>query len=358
MNFRMIDWHSFLDKIGPWTRRGMVMSVVVGSFLTYGWMRDEGNAQVLPTQPSRDPGGSLYQHDSVVFRNYAQRADGYWLFEPAAPRPDSAHVVVFNHGYAAINPMAYGNWIEHLVRKGNIVIFPRYQRNMFFPASEVFPKNVATAIRQALTELKQGDHVRPITSDLVMVGHSYGGAISAYLGVKYKKMGIPQPKALLLCAPGTGPLNGARLSSYKNLPADTKLVIVSSTEDHVVGEPFQRLIFSSAKNTPARNFIRLYRDDHGSPALTAGHNECYSLNEKYDCGMRNPTIYRSFFTGKTDAVDYYVYWKILDGLLDCVHNGANCEYALGNTPQQTSLGNWSDGTPIKKLEVTLPKVLR
>jgi hypothetical protein len=183
-------------------------------------------------------------------------------------------------------------------------------------------------------------------------------AISAYLGVKYKKMGIPQPKALLLCAPGTGPLNGARLSSYKNLPADTKLVIVSSTEDHVVGEPFQQLIFSTAKNTPTRNFIRLYRDDHGSPALTAGHNECYSLNEKYDCGMRNPTIYRSYLTGKTDAVDYFVYWKILDALLDCVHRGDNCDYALGNTPQQTNLGNWSDGTPIKKLEVTLPKVLK
>jgi hypothetical protein len=30
----------------------------------------------------------------------------------------------------------------------------------------------------------------------------------------------------------------------------------------------------------------------------------------------------------------------------------DCQYALGNTPQQTDMGHWSDGTPVRKLEVT------
>ncbi len=343
------------EKIGPWTRRAMVMSAVTGSFLTYGWVNDHSTAPAMPVQSATGPGGAAYLHNQVVFSDFAKKADGYWLFEPASPRPDSAHVVVFNHGYAAINPMAYGNWIEHLVRKGNIVIYPRYQRNMFFPATEVFPRNVAKAIRDAIAELNHGDHVRPKTSELVMVGHSYGGAISAYLGVKYRSFSIPQPKVLLLCSPGTGPFNGARLADYQNLPADTRLVILSNTEDHVVKEPFQRLIYRTATHTPARNFIRLYSDKYGYPAISSGHSECYSLNEKYDCGMRNPTIYRSYVTGKTDALDYNGYWKILDGLIDCLHHGQNCDYGMGNTPQLRSLGKWSDGKPIRELEVMMPQ---
>jgi len=74
-------------------------------------------AQTLPEQPLSGPGGRNYPHDSIRVTDRAEKADGFWLFEPASPVPDSAHVVVFLHGYGAINPMIYGSWIEHLVRK-------------------------------------------------------------------------------------------------------------------------------------------------------------------------------------------------------------------------------------------------
>ena len=47
----------------------------------------------------------------------------------AVPTPEVAPVVVFNHGWFAVNPGVYGAWIEHMVRKGRIVIAPRYQRD-------------------------------------------------------------------------------------------------------------------------------------------------------------------------------------------------------------------------------------
>ncbi|HMN90953.1 MAG TPA: hypothetical protein PKD70_08160, partial [Saprospiraceae bacterium] len=74
------------------------------------------NAVQPPVQATAGPGGSAYAHEEVIFRDFANQSDGYWLFEPAAPGPDSAHVVVFLHGYGAYNPMIYGAWIRHLVQ--------------------------------------------------------------------------------------------------------------------------------------------------------------------------------------------------------------------------------------------------
>ena len=108
-----------------------------------------------PGQPPTGPGGAEYTHQSVAFFDGAKYADGYWLFEPADPRPDSAEVVVFMHGYGAYNPMAYGKWIKHLVAKGNIVIYPRYQRNLIMPRPNAFPRYAARGIRDALAALEK-----------------------------------------------------------------------------------------------------------------------------------------------------------------------------------------------------------
>lgn len=308
-----------------------------------------------PPQPEQGPGGTVYLHDSVRMMDFAAEPDGYWLFEPMQPRPDSAPVVVFNHGYGAINTMIYGKWIRHLVRRGNIVIFPRYQKNLLSPAPDEFADNAATAIRHALTELDTGDHVRPLTESLAMVGHSYGGTVSAYLGVKFEKMGIPKPRAIMMCSPGTGPFKGGRLESYEQMPSDTRLLVVVSEDDHVVGDELGKLVFESAKNTSHRNFIRQYADRHGEPDITAGHNQAYSLYEPFDNGIHNLSYWRALRSASFDAMDYNGYWKLFDALLACTREGRWCDYAFGDTEKQRSLGIWSDGTPVRKLEVSVPE---
>jgi pimeloyl-ACP methyl ester carboxylesterase len=308
-----------------------------------------------PPRPEEGPGGKVYVHDSVRMMDFAAEPDGYWLFEPFEPRPDSAPVVVFNHGYGALNTMIYGQWIRHLVRRGNIVIFPRFQKNLFSPGPGEFAANAATGIRNALIELDTGDHVRPVTESLAMVGHSYGGTVSACLGVKYKEYGIPQPKAIMLCSPGTGPLDGGRLESYEAIPADTRLLVVVSEDDHVVGDELGKLVFETAKNTPHRNFIRQYADRHGEPDITAGHNQAYALYEPFDNGIHNLSYLRALRSASFDAMDYNGYWKLFDALLACTRNGQWCDYAFGNTEAQRTLGAWGDGIPTRELEVTVPK---
>jgi pimeloyl-ACP methyl ester carboxylesterase len=326
---------------------------IVPIMMSLVWPADP-EVVVGPPQPRFGPGGAQYAHDSVIMWDYAARPEGYWLFEPAEPRLDSAPVVIFNHGYGAYNPAIYGEWIRHLVRRGNIVVFPRYQKNLVSPKPANFPANVAAAIRDAFQQMENGDHARPIAGPLIMVGHSYGGTISAYLGVHYADYDLPQPMGIMTVSPGTGLFKGARLDDYAAMPADTRLLIVVSDNDRTVGDELGLLLFNTAVNTPMRNFLRQYPDDHGQPPITAGHNQAYSLYLPFDNGVRNVSFRRAQLTATTDAVDYFGYWKLFDALVDCVRRGENCPYAFGGGLEQTSLGAWSDGSPVRPLEATLP----
>ena len=315
------------------------------------------NAQeaLAPQQPPNGPGGKDYIHEEVLQFDFGEEDTGYWLYEPSSPKPEKANVVVFVHGYGALNPMIYGAWIKHLVRKGNIVIFPRYQKNLVSPSPYKFVENTAVAIKNALMELDTGNHVKPIIDHLSLVGHSYGGVIAANLGVNFDSYKLPQPKALMLCSPGTGPFKGGKLKSYADMPEDTRLLILVSNNDRVVGDKVGKLIFDTAENVENRNLLKQYRDKHGSPNLTAGHNESYAVDEEFDNGIRNYSFNRAARKAKTDAMDYFGYWKLFDALLDCSRSEELCEIAFGGTLEQKSLGQWTDGKSIIELEVSLPE---
>jgi hypothetical protein len=159
----------------------------------------------------------------------------------------------------------------------------------------------------------------------------------------------------MLCSPGTGKLKGGRLESYAAMPADLHLLIHVNNDDYVVGDEFALKVFNEAIDTPNRNLLRQFEDPHGTPPLEAHHNQTYSLDTEFDSGVRNFTANRALRISTEDAVDYYGYWKLFDALLDCSRKGQNCQYAFGGTAEQTSLGSWSDGTPIKPMEAMLAK---
>jgi acetyl esterase/lipase len=309
-----------------------------------------------PVQPSDGPGGQNYVHAQVTFSDHARRPDGFWLFEPAAPAPENAPVVVFHHGYGAINPMIYGAWIRHIVRQGNIVIYPRYQKNLIFPTSKHFVPNAARGIQSALKLLsEESGRVRPDTNAFFIAGHSYGGAISANIASRYAQLGLPHPKGVLLCAPGTGPLKGGLLESYQNISPQTRLGIIVSVNDYVVGEELGRKVYQSATQTPHRFLMRQFPDAHGAPELTAGHNECYAMDPAFDGGVENLTLRRARRVAQENAADYFAYWKMLDAIMSCALQGAHCELAKGCGPKAAFMGQWSDGHPVQPMEVWVPE---
>ena len=106
--------------------------------------------------PSGSPGPGRGQtepdtpHHGVKRYEIGQGPRSYFIFEPDKPKPEGkAPVVVFLHGWFAVNPGFYGAWIDHLVRDGRIVIFPRYQNDVGTMPQDFLP-NALAAIRDAL----------------------------------------------------------------------------------------------------------------------------------------------------------------------------------------------------------------
>jgi pimeloyl-ACP methyl ester carboxylesterase len=313
----------------------------------------EESVQIFPPrQAAFGHGGANYIYDEVTVYDHSQRADGYWLFVPAAPTSTKTNVIFFNHGYGAYNPMIYGAWIKHLVRKGNIVIYPRYQKNLFWPWPVAFAKNAAKGIRNALDFLNKHPELPQAELDQVlMIGHSYGAVVSADLAIHNQKYGLPKIGALLLCSPGTGPFSGGRLDDYSGMPADLKLLMVVNENDNIVSQDFQFHIFETASKVRQKNLLLQRPDFYGSIPVTATHSECYAIDLDFDSGHRTPSAYRALGMGQPDVVDFNVYWRLADGLLSDLQRPDSSSAVFGGSAAQRSLGRWSDSTPIVPLEL-------
>nr|WP_295927703.1 alpha/beta fold hydrolase [uncultured Dyadobacter sp.] len=299
-----------------------------------------------PGQPVSGYGSSAYQHAEVIRKNYDDGPTGYWLYLPASPAPVSAPVIVFNHGYGGWNPANYGAWIRHLVRQGNIVIYPRYQEDARTKPAEFTP-NAAAGIRRALQVLESGElKIRPETDKLIIIGHSYGGVVTANLALDAAGLHIPKPKGIFLAAAGVGPVPAGQAKSYAGLPESLKLLMVIEKEDTVVDSVFMKKVFAESKAIlPAnKSMLMHYPDGYGLDSITAEHNEPTCVDLDFD--SKDGKLAAST---KVDATDYYCYWRLADALIDCSRNGKGCSTALTEASEQTFMGKWSDGVEIRRM---------
>ena len=299
-----------------------------------------------PEQPKTGPGGADYRHAKVVSKVYRAGEQQYWLLEPAEPRPRSAPVVVFNHGWMGMTPQVYLGWLHHIVRRGSIVVFPRYQAGLL-TAPWRFAPNAVQAVQRALARLKTPEHVAPELDKFAIVGHSAGAAVSADMAALAAAKGLPKPTALMIVQPGRGTRGRRSLffpaADYGKIPADTAVLVLVGDVDRIVGDGEAKRIFRALGHVPrARKAYLVVRTDrHGSPPLVADHvSPC--------APFRAGAVIRS---RRIDAVDYYAYWRLFDALTDFAWHGKHQGHCLGNTPEQRCMGRWSDGTPVKELVV-------
>lgn len=302
-----------------------------------------------PPQPTSGPGGADYAHEAVHVSSYALGNLRYWIFEPEQPRPAKAPVVVFFHGWGAMDPRPYRAWIDHLVRRGNIVVYPRYQSSVL-TSPKLFTANALTATKAALQRLESDAHVRPDALRLAATGHSVGGLLAANFAARAAAEGLPQPRAVMSVQPGRSwgpePLT-VPLDDLSAVASDTLLLVVVGDVDEITGDIDSRRIFRETTRVPAanKNYVILQSDRYGQPPLIAHH--LAPLARALD-SEGNGEMLGGF---SVDALDFYGTWKLLDGLCDAAFFGRNREYALGGGAAQRFMGVWSDGTLVRELEV-------
>ena len=212
------------------------------------------------------------------------------IFQPEHGAGGPAPVVVFLHGWAALDPARYGAWIGHLVDGGATVIYPAYQvrpaRNTITPLADAL-----AGVRAALADVQ----LEP--GRLVVVGHSAGGALAADYAAVAGPFGLPEPAAVLSVYPGRKlsylpvPIPTVDLSV---IPHRTRLVVLAGERDTAVGSGTAREIAAMA--TKANVTYETVTDD--------------TIDEHSAARRDNPAARRTF-------------WRTLDELIAATGPGGN-----------------------------------
>lgn len=338
-----------------------------------------------PEQPASGAGGRSYFHDDFTIESRGAGSEQYWIFapavEPKAPpksggdefanelanqlADETAPVVVFLHGWGAMNPSAYGGWIRHLVRRGHTVMFPRYQESLLVPPIRMTDHTLA-ALRDAR------DRLRLDAAPWVIIGHSMGAIIGANVAARAREAELLPPTVVMAIEPGGTNTGYAQANiAYADLAKiapSTLLVTMAGEDDERVGDVDAREIFFRASSVPLarKRFIVIRSDYRGSPPVVANHFAPASLDDSFDTfnlqgaselrrriieqgrGTTAETLAQAF--GES-AIDYYAFWKLADLLIDAGLAGERDPFAPARAAALANMGMWSDGTPVEPLDI-------
>lgn len=294
------------------------------------------------------PGAAAeYPHASFRSCELGQGSRSYWLFEPRQPSPARAPVVVFLHGWLAANPGLYGAWIEHLARRGNVVIFPRYyQDGMTNPADYV--ENARAAVKDALDVLRVApDRVRPDLDRVAFLGHSAGGNLAAQLAAD-PGPNLPRPRSVLAFLPGE--VRRVAEPVLSGIAPETLLLVAAADGDVVVGDLRARAIFAEASAVPTANkLFALFRTDRsGEESILADHFAPSAYLTPLDTG-EGPLRAFQMARASVNRLDRQGFWRLADRVLSASFEGRTMDQAIAGASED--LGNHPDGRPV------LPPVL-
>lgn len=341
-------------------------------------------ATSAPSQPAKGPGGADYaiRASDVVKKAYGQGHEQVFIFRPgsgfAGPRP----LIVFLHGYGAISPKIYGAWIEHLVRRGAVVVYPRYQAGIGVARKDITGHAMA-GLRIALDALK-GEAVALDLEKTAYVGHAAGGIIATNLAILAARENLPAPRLVYAVAPGNSwgsDRMKTPLGDLSLLPESVNIVTVLAETDTIARDTDARKIARQSVNVPINRkmIVKVSTDTHGTPVLTATHWSAAAAAEGYDIadialvkneaaqpapaappsgrrGQRpvvteekpKPVELGEFGGASVDALDWFAYWKTLDLALAASFAGEDT-MPIRRDPLFASMGQWSDGWPVKRL---------
>jgi dienelactone hydrolase len=156
-------------------------------------------------------------------------------------------VVIYLHGWGEIEPGKASPWLRHLQRRGNIVLYPRYQLGRGDTAASTLPH-----LRDALKSVFADRRLRDLP--VVAVGYSWGGKLVFDYAVDAAAWGVPVPAAVMSVFPASlgygGPPRG-------RVPATTRVLLVEGDRDAAAAGPkYRRWLLRHARGPTTYRFLR------------------------------------------------------------------------------------------------------
>ncbi len=356
-------------------------------------------AAAPPAQPKTGPGGADYEVKEVVKKAYGEGSAQAFVFRPAGVAPQPRPVIVFMHLPGAVSPKYYGGWINHLVRKGNIVIYPRFEEDAGKTRFSLMSGEAIKGIKAALAGLEADAEAKPDLNKLAIVGHSGGAIISANVAAAAAANDLPKPRLVFGVMPMrsvTDKRKGVALDDLTGLDPQTVLITLVGDKDALAAEMGGREVIRAAKGLAAerRLLVKVGSDSRGQPPLSAGHFVPMALDEAYDFaaiagafGQPKSTAAvaapskdkaereaarqaatETWWTGYeenrlrvnyeqltgADAMDWLAIWRPFDIARDIVFAGGDAK-AVARDTRLYDMGLWSDGLPVRRLNAESPR---
>jgi acetyl esterase/lipase len=291
---------------------------------------------------TEEAGDSL--HQSVGHLAIGTASSRVWIFFPDSPRPESAHVVLFLHGWGALDPAYYGAWIGHLARSGKIVLYPLFEASRLDPPENSL-RNAIESTKQALQHLAESGPVKPILSNLPIVGHSLGAGLAVQMAAVAASLGLPQPTAVMAVQPGWKASKTYPTDNLARIPASTYLLVVEGDKDQFQDTRHGSTIFNMATQIPPdhKAFVRMLSTggliaDHFAPLSP---DPAYHLEEDSVAGMLVKKALKLFMGvrgGEIDALDRQCLWPMFDELVSIAGNGGTIDTAVKAVTVEIAVG--------------------
>jgi hypothetical protein len=249
-------------------------------------------------------------------------------------------VVFFIPGYSGPDPELFGPLLRHIASKGYAVLYSPYP---IIPVanSEKIVMEKHNGIEAGFEMAVNRYRARLDTTKVGYMAQSFGAGVAPYIAWK----GLVEQKRgsagafLFLMAPWYS--FGVSDEMLKQYPAHTKIIIQVYDDDAMNDHQMAVDLFNHIGiPNEEKDYITVYTDSSQGIVMHANHFVPY--------GTKNPY-------GEENLLDYYAVYRLFDALADYSFNGnlAGKKVALGNgSPEQVTMGEWPNGTPVKPLTVT------
>lgn len=300
------------------------------------------------------------KYKTVQMMTVGHGADRAYAFFPADASPQQLPLVIFLHGWMGTNPKNFGAMIDHLVRRGSVVIYPVYQVD-----GNTVPQGItdtaAASIAQALGQLNAEQPGLVDLQKTMYYGFSMGASMSINFVANPDKYKLPAAKSMVLSAPGDakhvahGPLSASIVTtSIAKVPLSTPIVLLSGQDDKTIGMPTAVAYWNQiCAQRGQRTLITWPSGKTAQESISSAHGAPGAPDERYDFpSITEPVPLTSieqladFPDSKSiNNLDFHGQWKVVTGLLDALQSGNSPDWIFTDKRLMADLGHFKNAEP-------------